>query len=428
MIKKNTVAIVIALSASFTAADDHDRPPIRYADSQPTDSIASLSVRMNKQELNLKYHVGYGYLPSLLEALGISRNSQVLVFSKTSLQRQRITPGKPRAVYFNDHVAIGFCQSGDVLEITAADRNQGTVFYTLDQEISDRPLFKRETERCLICHGASATHGFPGHLIRSVATDQTGELLLSRGSRLVDHATPLEERWGGWYVTGSSGNHRHMGNRFFNSRFEAGIPDKGNTIALEKFIKGSDYLEAGSDIVALMVLEHQLEAQNRLVRANYLTRIALAEQAEVNRLTGSPASYRSEGIARRIERACEPVVEYLLFSGEAKLSGKVSGASDFAKTFEARGPFDSKGRSLRIFDLRTRMFQYPMSYVVYSELFDGLPFEAKNRIYLRLWEILSRKKDNGQYQHLSFEDRNAIIEIMRETKKDLPEYWHEKPS
>ncbi|MBM4097632.1 MAG: hypothetical protein FJ261_12740 [Planctomycetes bacterium] len=428
MTKKPIVLVVIALSASLIAADDYDRPPIRYSDSQPADSIASLSVRMNKQEVNLQHYGGQGYLPSLLEALGISRSSQILVFSKTSLQRQRINPRKPRALYFNDHVTIGFCQSGDVLEITAADRNLGTVFYTLDQEKFARPVFKRETERCLICHGASATQGFPGHMIRSVATDQTGELLLSRGSRRVDHATPLEERWGGWYVTGTVENHRHMGNMFFNSRFEADTPENGKTIALENVIKGSEYLEPGSDIVALMVLEHQLEAHNRLVRANYLTRMALAEQAEVNRLMGSPANYRSEGITRRIERACEPVVEYLLFSGEAKLSGRVTGTSDFAKAFESLGPFDSKRRTLRTFDLRTRMFQHPMSYVVYSELFDGLPSEARNRIYKRFWEILALKKEDGRYRHLSFEDRNAILEIMRETKNNLPEYWNKKPS
>src|SRR5262249_12562829 len=158
-----------------------------------------------------------------------------------------------------------------------------------------------------------------------------------------------------------------------------------NVTDLKNYFTVGNYLTAHSDLVALMVFEHQGETHNRIVRANFLTRRALAEQADINKAFGRPADERSESITRRINWACEPLVEYLLFSGEAPLKGAISGTSAFAKEFAARGPFDSKRRSLREFDLRTRLFRYPMSYLIYTRAFDGLPPAAKERVYLRLW-------------------------------------------
>jgi hypothetical protein len=318
---------------------------------------------------------------------------------------------------------VGFCLRGDVLEVAAADPNLGTVFYTLDQDETHGVRFTRQTESCLICHGSSSNQGFPGHLIRSVSADRTGELVLSRGTKRVDHSTPFKERWGGWYVTGTSGKQQHLGNRVFNGRFDDEGEGGGNLTDLKSYFTVDNYLEPGSDLVALMVLEHQGEAHNRLTRANYLTRLALVEQGEMNRILGNSTSERSDGITRRIERACETVVEYLMFCEEAKLSEPVRGASEFANEFQARGPFDSKGRSLRQFDLKTRMFRYPLSYVIYSRLFDGLPEEAKARVYKRIWEVLTGQDQSKEFGHISLEDRGAILEILLETKKDLPIYW-----
>jgi hypothetical protein len=264
-------------------------------------------------------------------------------------------------------------------------------------------------------------------LIRSVSVDRAGELVLSRGSKRVDHSTPLEERWGGWYVTGTSGKQGHLGNQIVG-----GWPglDEGkggaNVTDLKPFFTVGNYLSSHSDLVALMVLEHQCEAHNRITRAGFQTRLALHEQAELNRAFGEPPNTRSEGITRRINWACEPLVQYLLFCDEAKLAGPIAGTSSFARDFAARGPFDRKKRSLREFDLKTRMFRYPMSYVIYSKLFDGLPAEAKARVYARLWEVLSGKDRSKEFAHLSEADRWAVLEILRETKPGLPAYWKEK--
>ena len=418
--------VLLLAGCSSVAAADLDREPIRYSTAETDNVVRKLEQRLKAKQVELKVDDELGYLPSLLKALDVPVSSQVLVYSKTSLQRNRIGPKTPRALYFNDDVAVGYCRQGDVLEISVADPNLGTVFYTLDQDPARRPAFTRQTESCLICHGSSRNQGFPGHLARSVSTDRTGELVLSRGSKQVDHTTPFEDRWGGWYVTGTSGKQTHQGNAIVGGwpwAAEDKQPDNSKVTDLKPYFTVANYLSPHSDLVALMVLEHQGEAHNRLIRANFQTRLALYEQTELNKAFREPATQRSESITRRIHWACEPVVQYLLFSEEAKLSDSVVGTSDFAEEFAARGPFDSRKRSLREFDLKTRMFRYPMSYAVYSALFDGLPGEAKARIYLRLWEVLTGKDSSKEFAHLTKEDRQAIVEILRETKPGLPDYW-----
>ena len=422
-----TALALVAVPGGLVAAD-LDAPPVRYATADADNVVTKLHAALKAKTASLTPDDEFGYLKAVLKAFDVPESSQVLVFSKTSLQRSRIGPKTPRAIYFNDEVTVGFCRGGDVVEVAAADPNLGTVFYTLDQNPAKPPRFTRQTESCLICHGSSRNQGFPGHLVRSVAADGRGEMVLSRGSKTVDHSTPFEDRWGGWYVTGTSGKQTHQGNQIVGGWPWADKdrqPAGENVTDLKPYFTAASYLTPHSDLVALMVLEHQGEAQNRLARANFLTRQALHEQAELNKAFREPPGTRSESITKRIHWACEPVVQYLLFCDEAKLSEPVAGTSDFAKEFAARGPFDSRKRSLREFDLKTRMFRYPLSYVVYSRQFDGLPAEAKERVYLRLWEVLTGTDTSKEFAHLSADDREAVIEILRETKKDLPAYWKE---
>lgn len=420
-----TAFALVALPAGLAAAD-LDAPPIRYATADADNAVTKLQAGLKAKTTALKPDDEFGYLKAVLKAFDVPESSQVLVFSKSSLQRSRIGPKTPRAIYFNDEVTVGFCRGGDVVEVAAADPDLGVVFYSLDQNRAKPPRFTRQTESCLICHGSSRNQGFPGRLVRSVAADGKGELVLSRGSKSVDHSTPFEDRWGGWYVTGTSGKQTHQGNQIVGGWGWAETdkqPPGENVTDLKPYFTVANYLTPHSDLVALMVLEHQGEAQNRLTRAAMQTRLALYEQAELNKAFKEPPDTRSESITRRIHWACEPVVKYFLFCEEAKLSESVAGTSEFAKEFAARGPFDARKRSLREFDLKTRMFKYPLSYVIYTKQFDGIPAEAKERVYLRLWEVLSGKDTSKEFAHLSKEDRAAVIEILRDTKKDLPDYW-----
>jgi hypothetical protein len=287
----------------------------------------------------------------------------------------------------------------------------------------------RQNDACLICHGSSMTGELPGHLMRSVYPDGDGLPILSAGSFRTDPASPFKQRWGGWYVTGTSGKQRHMGNVISADRddpektdFTAGT----NLTDLSSKIDTADYLRPTSDIVALMVLEHQAQVHNAMTRASMLTRLALYDGREMNKALGRPLDFKSESTQSRIKNAVEPLVRAMLFSEEAPLTDPVKGGDEFAKDFAARSVRDDKGRSLRDFDLRTRMFKYPCSYLIYTPSLDALPAEALNQFYDRLYDVLSGK-DAGtkEFGHLSESDRTAIAEILRSTKKGLPERFAE---
>lgn len=277
---------LLFLTATAVRAADLDAEPIRYATADAKNVVTDLQTKLKAKTAELTHDDEFGYLKSLLKAFDVPLSSQTLVFSKSSLQRGRISPKTPRAIYFNDDVTVGICKGGDVLEVAAADPNLGTVFYTLDQDPSRGPKFTRQGESCLICHGSSRNQGYPGHLIRSVSADRNGELVLSRGSKTVDHSTPFEDRWGGWYVTGTSGKQAHQGNQIVGGWSLADRDEQTaseNVTDLKPYFTVANYLTPHSDLVALMVLEHQGEAHNRLIRANFQTLLALYEQAELNK-------------------------------------------------------------------------------------------------------------------------------------------------
>jgi hypothetical protein len=364
---------------------------------------------------------------ALLEALDVPVSSQTLVFSKTSLQRERIGPRTPRALYFNDDVYIGFCQHGDVLEISAADPQLGAVFYTLDQD-PVAPKLMRHTDACLQCHGSPQTRGIPGHVLRSVYPDRSGTPVLSLGSFRIDQTTPFAQRWGGWYVTGTHGQQKHLGNFLVRREREPEQIDNAaglNLTSLAERIDVSAYPAPGSDLVALMVLEHQTEMHNLITRASFLARQALHEEAELNRELGRPSDYRSETTWRRLKNAGDPLVRYLLFSKEAALTEPIRGVSAFAEEFAQRGPRDAQGRSLRQLDLEKRLFRHPCSYVVYSDAFAALPAPMKNYVYERLLDVLKGRDYSGDFDHLSAADRLAIYEILVGTLQDLPPSWRD---
>jgi len=400
-------------------ADDFDREPILYRDTAPENPVSRLQKELTEGKKKLAYEETRGYLASLLKALNVPQDSQTLVFSKTSLQRERISADRPRALYFNDDVYIGYCQNGEVLEISVADPKLGTVFYALDQEKVDKPTFMRQTDSCLLCHGGSQTQSVPGHLLRSVFADAEGQPLLASGSFRTDQGSPMEERYGGWYMTGQMGEQYNLANKIFTKRQSYRDVDwsKGQNLAkLDGLIDTSPYLQEGSDAVALLVLTHQSEMHNRITRANFLTRQALHYEEALNKGLGEPAGHRWASTTARIKSACEPLLEYMLFSEELPLKGPVSGTSTFMKTFAEQGPRDQKGRSLRELDLKTRLFKYPCSYLVYTDSFRQLPDEARQYIEKRLAEILDGKDTSEKFKHLSAADRRNLREILAETK------------
>jgi hypothetical protein len=404
-------AAAVAIAGSALAQLDGsmvpiEHPAIEYRTAPPANPVADLQQRMEDGAAELAYdpRPGIGYLPAILRELDVPVESQLLVYSKTSLQQRLITPERPRALYFNDAIAVGAVHDG-VIEIAVHDARQGAVFYTLETT-DDRPRLQRQGA-CLGCHYSAATLGVPGFFARSVPTALDGRTLPGLGNVTLSHATPMAERWGGWFVTGDVGANDHLGNALLaNDRLTELPPLPRATPADLRARFPADPLTPHSDVVAHLVFDHQLVMMNILTRVGWDFRVALAENRDLATL------------ARTVDEA----VEYLVFSGEAPLA-PVRGTSGFAEMFAKLGPHDERGRSLRELQLDGRLMRYPLSYAIYSSAFDGMPAEARDAIYRRLWEVLSGAVSSERHSHLSAADRAAIVEILRATKPGLPAYF-----
>jgi hypothetical protein len=418
--------MIIAVAWRAGRAEDYEREPIQYSRATPDNCISRLQSRLDTGSTKLSFEPGRGYLRSVLNELQVSPRTQSLVFSKTSFQRQRISPRTPRALYFNDEVYVGYCQQGDVMEISAVDPQLGAVFYTLDQQAVQKPKFVRQGDNCLICHSSSHTHSVPGHVVRSVFPDAGGQPLLASGSYRVDQTTPLENRWGGWYVTGQHGTQKHLGNLIIEGRQAPKRVDNTagqNVTDLGRRFRTEAYPTPHSDIVALMVLEHQAMAHNLITQASFAARQALYQEAILNRETGEKPNRRWPSTTSRINSAGDALVKYLLFSEEAPLTAEVRGTSEFAAEFAKLGPRDGQGRSLRQFDLQRRMFKYPCSYLIYSPAFTDLPKEMRDYVWQRMDQVLRGRDTSQEFAHLSSEDRLAIRQILGQTHSQAPEAW-----
>lgn len=418
---------LVVTSMAARAELPYDREPINYLTAEATDPVAGLKKLVESKQVVLEKEGPQGYLRAVLKALDVPISSQVLVFSKSSLQISRISPRTPRAIYFNDEVYIGYVQRGEGIEVSAVDPELGGVFYFIEAaEDGGPPTIERRTHDCLQCHLSGRTEDVPGHLVRSIPTEPSGRMLFSAGSSLSTHESPLKERWGGWYVTGRSGGQEHLGNLLADPTSRDGPqPVANDVLDLAGRLNLKPYLSPHSDIVALMVLEHQVKMHNLIAVANYQARMALHYAKEINKAFGEPEGTISESTARRFDGPAEKLVKYMLFVEEAELSGRVEGTSPFADEFAARGPRDPQGRSLRDFDLTTRLFKYPCSYLIYSKSFDALPAPVKERTYRRLWEVLTGRDQSPAFASRTSEERRAILEILQATKPDLPDYWRE---
>jgi len=403
------------------------------ANGERIDPIVSLQDLIESGEITFSFDPLTGYLPSLLAALDIPVSSQGLVFSRTSLQTDRITPWTPRAIYFNDDVYVGFVQDSPILEIASINPDQGAVFYLLPQSEDVEPTFQHETTTCLMCHESrTVTGGIPGVMMRSVLTDRYGYVVTPLQEGAVTDRTPLEERLGGWYVTGTLAGSSHAGNVhapeltheiYDKARYlhDFDMNSASDVTSLEDEFDTSQYLTGHSDIVALLVLGHQTRVHNLITLAHEAVRTALRDQDALVRTTGQaiPESGLIPSAEIRIQGAVDRLVREMLFAREAPLGGQVEGTSGFAEEFSARGPRDSHGRSFRDFDLEHRLFKYPLSFLIYTEAFDALPELVRRSVYNQLDVILSGDAPSGVFDHLTTQDRLAIREILVATKPDF---------
>ncbi|HHX81358.1 MAG TPA: hypothetical protein GX696_00055 [Pseudomonadaceae bacterium] len=421
------------LAGSLQAQIRTEYDIIDYPSPALDNPVARLQEKLASGEVTLEYTEPFGYLESLLEALGISPDSQTLVFSKTSLQYPQIDASRPRALYTSDDAYIGWVRDSRVIELTAMDSRLGAMFYVFNNnpEVS-RPI-ERQDGRCLVCHDSNGLMGggIPLLLVRSSLYNQRYENLLDlSGAGNVTDSMPVSERWGGWYVTGQHGSQTHLGNILLDDAAQLNDLDsvrQGNLDTLEGkgFFDTSRYLRPTSDIVALMVLEHQLTVQNQLTYVRFKAPAVLERIGEAEAIDAPSWESLSETAQRSLARMLDNLVDALLLRDAATLEDGISGNAAYHQWFEAQGPADAEGNSLREFDLQTRLFRYPLSYLIHSADFKDLPPLALDYVMTRLAEILQDEsaKPGPHFPALGPAEKQTILGILEDTEPELWAGW-----
>lgn len=412
--------------AAAQGMPDYEKPPVSYSATPPADAVAALHRRLDATLPKWKGD-DREVLAALLEELRVPVASQVVVFSKTSLQRGRIQPRHPRVIYFSDDAYVGWVPGG-VVEVTTIDPVLGPVFYAVDPRGFARgePRFVRDGE-CLSCHGGSFVRDVPGVLVRSVFPARSGEPLLRFGSTVVDDQTVFGDRWGGWYVTGYHGETPHRGNAF---AAEAGdqldfTPAAARPDELSSFFDTAAYLAPTSDVVALLILEHQTSMQNTLTRAAFAARRMIAYQRGLQRTFKEPETDEPayDSVRSVFNGAAQDIVDRLLFCGAADLPPGVDGGKAFREAYAAGARRTAAGLSLRDLELRGRLFARRCSPLIYSETFAVLPPPLRDLVLDRVREALESDDAKSRHAYLPASERRDILGILRETHPEAARRW-----
>lgn len=408
--------------------DPYEQDPVNYSKTKADTPVTRIAERIKNGEKLLAGPTDTDVFVELLKLLNIPAESQTFVYSKTSAQNSRITPKRPRALYFSDNAYVGWVQGGNI-EVVSFDKNLGAVFHMIhlrSREPKQAPPIVRD-QSCLQCHAGGSNSNYPGLLARSVYPDSNGQPLFQAGTFRIDHTSPLKERWGGWYVTGNAGGSSHLGNIIASDHVDRSVSIE--KIAeepigdLSKHIDCSPYPSKGSsDIVALMVLEHQVLVHNALVRGNLITQRALHQNAVLQPASSETGSESlSPTYERVIQQQADKIVNALLFADEFQIEGDgVEGSDAFQNAFRTNAKECSDGRSLKDFRLYERIFKHRCSYLIYSDPFTHLPEILKSRVLSKLKGILSAPAAWPDFDYLSQRERERILRIIEETLPDWP--------
>ncbi len=412
----------LILTFRLSAENQYENPPVNYSATSPNDATTALEERIRAGEVTLPRGDGWKLLHALQQHYQIPDASQVMVFSKTSKQNDLISPATPRVIYFSDNAYLGYAVGGSI-EVATIDPVLGPVFYLIDPDTpARRPMRFQRDQSCLSCHGGPFSPEMPGILVRSVTPGPLGHPIMSQGSTVVDTTTPFKDRWGGWYVTGNHGKDKHRGNVTAEENGEAVTRDeeRGQNVSdLSAFFDTAPYSRKTSDIVALMVLEHQSSTQNILTKANHTAMRAMHMQTSLQRELGEPVVNEPMGTAERmIQHAVEDVLDAILFKDEAALpDGGIEGDREFLEAFTASAPLSKEGRSLKDFQLLDRLFKYRCSYMVYGVTFQNFMPVLKVRVLKALRDTLTSPAPPPRYAYLTDSERRNIHQILTETLK-----------
>ncbi|MFZ4765861.1 MAG: hypothetical protein ACOYMN_12995 [Roseimicrobium sp.] len=369
---------------------------------EPDDPFSKFIARVEKGEVKLDARASEkDFVAAFLRALEVPASSQLWVFSGTSLQSGRISPHTPRAIYFNEETYVGYVPGGQ-MEISSLDPERGMIFYIFDIPRDGGNVRFQRSERCMNCHAGDAQFKLPGLAGESVIPGpNTGSLDAFRRG-LSGHTIALEDRFGGWVVTGAPASLQHHGNA-------TGDLNAGK-MTLTSVKPGTDfdpqrYPAPTSDLLAHLVFEHQVGFTNRVTEARYLTRAMMA--AGKGRL-------RNED-AKVLDAKAAELASYLLFANEATLPREgITGDSAFKTDFLRNRKAAPDGTSLKDFDLHTRIFKHRCSYMLYSRVFTTLQPEFKKLVYAKLSAAVGETSAR-EYNYLPLPEKRAIRAIVGAT-------------
>ncbi len=383
---------------------DIEKAPFDYSKTKDENAITELIAKVESGETTLKEDRTFGYLQSLLSELEVSRHSQCLVFSKTSLQVGYISTRNPRAIYFNDDVMVGWTPTSRELEIAAIDPFKGAIFYGVKQPrdavgtsgaavANDvTGIHFERNDGCLSCHASRSTLQVPGLMLKSFVTDGEGRPL--NGFSHISHESPYERRYGGWYVTGSPQGLVHRGNVFGLDAARQSRREPGFRAVLQAPVAVEEpdgYMAETSDIVAHLVFSHLTEGINLLTRVGLEARLNVRSDAE------------------------DRLVRYFVFADEPPLPVSIDRSqSAFAGRFEAVWDAGSGDAGLRALDLETRLLKYRLSWLVGHRSFRELPVECRTRLIDRFKVGLQSGQPEKLFGHLSKEERRDALKITQD--------------
>lgn len=410
--------LFLGAGSSMAATDVWDLPPLRYSETASADVLSKLAASAAPGMVAANGTTPLEKLRFVLKRLDVPEESQILVFSKTSKQNDLINPENPRCLFFNENSYVGYVPGGSI-EVITHDPELGAIFHLISPGNEAGTLrITRQTSSCLSCHGTARTESVPGVMVRSLFTNEAGQPHFSLGSFQIDHASPIRERWGGYYVTGQS-SLPHLGNRFFEEAPDRVFPDEPVQLkSLDGKIDTSRYPRPASDIVALMVLEHQCLVHNTLAAASLNYRRMHWLQKSIH-----PEADPDEGSAGQFaDEVATRIVKLLLFENEADLGENgIEGDPAFQDAFVSRFPKNSAGHSLADFRLYNRLFKHRCSYMVYSAAFRSLPARIQKAVIRDLHHILTSEPSPDNHPDLKASERRRIASILSETLPGWPQ-------
>lgn len=385
-------------------------PAHEYHTRELNDPFTRLIADFESGKRELDNQSSKAFIASMLDHLDVPASSQLLIFSRTSLQTRHISGSNPRAVYFNENVYIGYIPGGKV-EITSFDPDLGGIFYIMDIPKSDKLPVINRAGTCMNCHSVAETRRVPGLSIRSVIPGPNWGALARFRNKQIGHQIPFGERFGGWHVTGDPGISDHKGNLIGRK--------EGGKIVTEVIEPGtefdwSSYLAGTSDILPHLILEHQAGFMHIALEASY--------RARTYRHIGK-GKLKPENV-EVLHGLAEELVRYLLFADEAKFpAGGIRVDPRYREDFLADRKEASNGISLKDLDLETRLFKHRCSYLIYGDVFQATPDLFRQHVYQVLGEAISIENPDPDFSYLAVDEKKAIRGILRETVSDLPDGW-----